>query len=532
MIRNLGANVFCLLGLFGGCALLAAQPEFTDPAPSAPLPSPTVPRVDELPVEPPVEEREYWEETVERALEKATSENPEIRRSAVMLLGKYPVPQAEEAVVAALEDTDAGVRQAALVSLFERRRLYRGNTAVKIAERVGDSDVGIRRIASNVLPMVMHGFPLRMSPEQRRPARDLPEGLHGILVDAFRDEDATVRRNMIGHYSQLHISIPATLMADLLRDSDREVAIEALHVVVRHFGPDFLAGEAPDLVTHPDRVYRLVLARQLADANRAGAVRALAELRGDEDVEVSLEAEVAYFRQVPETEVYRELIERFDRATGQTEIARRAVRAVTLLDDEGEPFLRHWMEHSSPSLRQDAVQIFFARFPGAVVEEDLIGLLDDENRPLRDAALRFLRRHPARISLPLLQVAAGSPYAEVRRSAVPFTRYVAEASGEEILEELLLDEDSQVRAEVLGEMAARRTEGWERILTLSLRDNDPGIREAALQGLVNEVTPGTLEALRGFLERHPDSSLRPVIEEHLARYDREAPSGSERGSEL
>ncbi len=506
-------------GLLLGCGLLAAQAESGDPvAPVIPLPAPGVPVIEEaLPGEP-GEEREYWEDTVDRALEKAASDNPDIRRSAVMLLGKYPVARAEQAVIAALEDPDAGVRQAALVSLFERRRLYRGETAVKIARRVGDPDVGIRRIASNVLPMVMHGFPLRMTPERRRPVRDLPEELQSVLIAAFRDEDTTVRRNMISHFSQLQVGIPEDLMAELLRDSDREVAVEAIDVAVRHFGADLLAGEAADLADHPDRIFRLTLARQLAGAGHPGAASALDRLREDPDDEVALEAEVAFFRQRADPESYAELLEHFDRTGGHIDIARRAIRAVTLLDANAGPFLRQWLKHPDPGLREEALRIYFARFPGEVGEGELVGLLEEENRPLRDAALRFLRRHSIHVSGRILEAAAESRYTEVRRAAVEFTRFVPPGIGEAVLEELLLDEDTGVRAAVLGEVASRRMDGWVRILELSLRDNDAAIRNAAFRGLADEVTPGTLAALAAFLQREPESSLRPAIEEHLARY--------------
>lgn len=526
------------MGLGGICGAvwasgaLIAQPDPVAPQQPLPVPVPAVPQQD--PAEPegvPEEEREYWEDTVERALEKAESENPEVRRSAIMLLGKYPVPQAEQAVVAALEDADAGVRQAALVSLFERRRIYRGETAVKIAERVGDSDVGIRRIASNVLPMVMHGFPLSMSQGQRRPVRDLPEGLKSILEEAFRDEDTTVRRNMISHFSQLQIPVSEALMADLLHDSDREVAIEALHVAGRHFGPDLIAREAPELVDHPDRIFRLTLARQLGDGDSGAATEALARLREDEDVEVSLEAELAFFRQAPEPDHYARLLERFAENPGHQEIARRAIRAARLLDDQAEPFLRRWMEHSNPSYREAAVQLYFARFPDRVGEEDLLALLEEDTRRLREAAVRFLRRHSTRVSPRLLEAAAESRHVEVRRAAIAFTRYLPAGESEEVLREMLLDDDSQVRAEAIDEVASRQMDGWERILALSLRDNDPTIREAGLRGLTREVTPETLGKLKEFLENHPGSPLRRAIEKHLAQYDEE-PAGPGTDSEL
>ena len=485
-----------------------------------PIGSPLLP----LPERPPLQaspgtEDPYWSETVQRALRNAESPSAEVRRSAVMLLGKYPVPQAEAAVVRALEDDEALVRQAALVSLFETQRIYTGQTAVRIARRVGDPDVGIRRIASNVLPMVVQGFPLTISPRERQPVRDIPPELREIFLDAFRDEDATVRRNMIRHYRHLYLPLPEDLMAELVRDPDREVAIEALDVASSQFSAEFLARQAVDLVNHPDRIFRLNLARNLGDSGHPGAREALDVLRSDEDPEIALEAFLGYFRQSPDVETYEVLWDAIQERGAPREMARRAIEATLFLGTRAESFLRRWMEHEDAVLRYEAARVYFPRFPESVRDEEVRALLGEESQQSRGVALRFLRQYPQRVSAELLQQAAESRWADVRTGAVELTRFTDRSAGEEILRELLLDPDPGVRAAVLRQMPERRMEDWERVLRLSLSDRDPGIRNTALQGLMHHVTPRTLGALRDFLEDNPESPLRPSIEQHLARHE-------------
>ena len=487
----------------------------------APLGLPALP----LPESPPLRgspdvDEPYWSETVQRALRNADSANPEVRRSAVMLLGKYPVPQAEAAVVRALEDDEALVRQAALVSLFETQRVYTGQTAVRIARRVGDPDVGIRRIASNVLPMVMQGFSLRISAQERQPVRDIPPELREIFLDAFRDEDATVRRNMIRHYRHLYLPLPEDLMAELVRDPSREVAIEALDIASSQFTAEFLARQAVDLVDHPDRIYRLHLARILGDNRHPGAREALNALRSDEDREIALEAFLGYFRQSPDVETYEKLWNAMEERGAPREMARRAIEATVFLNTRAESFLRRWMEHEDSALRYEAARVYFPRFPESVRDEEVWALLREESEQSRGVALRFLHQYPQRVSAELLQQAAESRWADVRTGAVELTRFTDRSAGDEILRELLLDPDADVRVAVLRQIPERRMEGWERILRLSLRDRDPGIRNTALRGLMNHVTPQTLGVLRDFLDDNPDSPLRPSIEQHLSRHDR------------
>ncbi len=519
MIKSRWIVGFAVSALFGWGNLFAQlEPGESGDVPRMPVPLRPDPNPF-LPGEAVEGEPEYWEETVERAMENAGSENPEVRRSAVMLLGKYPVAQAQQAVVRALDDPDAGVRQAALVSLFETRRIYLGDVAEKIVERAGDSDAGIRRIASSVLPMVMQGFPLTMSPRENRPVRQLPRNLLSILQEAFLDEDTTVRRNMISNFSQLRVPIPEEVMAELLRDPDREVAIEALGAAATHFPGEFLAGEAAELVENPSRIFRLTLSRELARINHPSADEALGRLREDEDTEVRLEASVAFFRRSPTPDFYEELMGELEEVRGRHEVVINAIRSVTLLEGAAETFLQRWMKHPNPAFREEAIRIYFARFPDSVEDGKIIALLDEDEQIIRQVALRFLTQRSPRVSPAILEAAAASRHVDVRRAAVRFTRYTRTEASEEVLMELLLDDDRQVRVQALQEVGARQMEGWVDILVLSLRDSDSMIRQTALRGLFSEVNPETLERLRGFLNSHPDSPLAPSIRNHLARYE-------------
>ncbi|HLS28440.1 MAG TPA: HEAT repeat domain-containing protein, partial [Opitutales bacterium] len=215
------------------------------------------------PAEEPVAEDPYWRETVDKAIEQYQSENPDIRRSAVMLLGKYPVPPAQETVAKALEDSDASVRQAALVSVLEEQMQIPPATREKLFSLLQDRSVSIRRIASNSLPMILGGFPFTMQPGANQLTRQMPDHVLESLQKAFRDEDASVRRNMVTNYQYLRIQLPPETVTALLHDPDPQVAIHAIQWALPMIEPANLPEEVEKMMERDDPNFRLELIRAL-----------------------------------------------------------------------------------------------------------------------------------------------------------------------------------------------------------------------------------------------------------------------------
>lgn len=471
------------------------------------------------------EDGAYWQETVDRALRDLESEDSQVRRDAVMVLGKYPAPQARAGVRQGLEDTTSEVRLAALVSLFENPRFYSDETAEKVIRLVGDSDASIRRIASNSLPMVLSGFSLRFLPGSTSPVRSYPDDVEAILQDAFQDEDVTVRRNMVSHMQNLGISLPDETLIALLHDPDREVAIQSLRFVRSQLPPQKFAEEARFLSEHSDRLFRVELTRTLASHHLPAAREALEILSEDADGEVAVEAALALFQQERSLERYDRLVDEIETQTPPQATLRRVIRAASSLGNQGKPYLDAWLDHSSPEVRLEVLPLYLPRFSEGLDAAFFVELLRDSSPEVRDYVLDFLQRNPQSTEPDILQALSANPYDEVRKAAAGFSTFIPLPEAEDILLELMLDDVTNVRMAALREIGNRRISGWEEILGFSLYDPDLSIQATALEGLFRTVTPETLSLLRAFAEDRPGSSLHPRIETHLERYDSTNTSG-------
>lgn len=465
----------------------------------------------------------YWEDTVARALLEFQSENPEVRRSAIMLLGKYPAPPAQEAVLKALKDPADSVRQAALVSLFESPRMLTSEAMTKVITLVGDPSVSIRRIASNKVGQIMQWFPMTFNIGNLQPQQRIPAELLLILQDAFSDEDVSVRRNMVTSYPMLRIPLPSETIVALLRDPDSEVAIQTLGWGIALLSPQLIEVSLPKLVERPEPIFRSELARHLGNQPLHLAKPALERLQEDETPRVAIEARLSLFQHSPTPERYRQLLAAIHGYNPRQETINRAINATNLLGDEAVEFLRQWIEAPESATRQQATMILLSRAPNQAVDMALLlRLLDDQASQVREQVIHFFLRQPRMVTPEIADRIVSSSHSEVRRYAVQFSAILPQQKAENLLMELLLDESVDVRIQAIHAVAERQFHGWRDILILSLQDSEPAIQHAAIEWLLRNLDEETLRQLRNFLEENPRSPLRAQIEMHLRRHGRAA----------
>jgi HEAT repeat protein len=470
------------------------------------------------------EEDPYWEETVKNALEQFRSENPEVRRSAVMLLGKYPVAPAREAIKQALSDPAAPVRRAAVVSVLEEQGIIMPDLALPLLRLLADPDVSIRRIVSNAVPMTIQHFPLTMTFGDPQLRRDLPEPIRENLRQAFRDPDVTVRRNMVTHYPFLRVDLPQETLVRLLHDEDHEVAIHALRWVLPLLDARAVATETRRLVEHPNPLFRLELARGL-QAHRSGEVdQVLTRLQDDPDPAVAIEALLASFHQQPDPRLYERLLDRYRDSGGRGDVAQRIIMAAQLLGPAGEPYLRAWLEDGNPAHRQQAAQAYFGGRGGQPDVELALSLLHDSAPGVRQQALHALIRAQQRLTAEQIETALSVRHADVRRSAVGLTAFLSNERAEDLLLDLLLDEAADVRLAALHQIGNRRLPGWEEIMAFALEEEHPAIRQTGSEWLQRHPTPEALRHLRAYVQRYPQSPLRPRIEIFLRQQNGSDPT--------
>jgi HEAT repeat protein len=510
-----GAAALIALAGFGAAAALTAQT-----APQQP-PHLIFPPHLQTEIERALQEMEtgdpYWEETVNRALEQFQSENPEARRSAIMLLGKYPVPPARAAISQALGDSDASVRRAALVSVLEEQAPITPDIGSRMLRLLVDPDVSIRRIASSSAAALIQHAPFTMLPGDVQPRRELPSGTRDYLRRAFSDTDATVRRNMVAVYPFLRIDLPQETLVALLHDPDNEVAVHALRWALPLLDALTLRKEADRLLEHPNPLFRLELARSLQTQRDSAARDALQKLQEDEHPAVAIEAMLATLHQNPSPRLYDQLLARYRQSGGRSDAGPRIIAAANLLGPESEGYLREWLQDENPSHRQQAAQSYLGT-RGAQQDLDfLMSLLEDTAPGVRQQAMQAMMRANQQVTAKHVRHAAESRYPDVRRMAAGLTAFLRPDQAEDLLMDLLLDDVTDVRLGALHQIGNRRISGWEKIMAISLEEEDPAIRQVGLDWLTRHPTPEVFRLLRDHVNRQPESPLRVRIEVFLRR---------------
>ncbi len=466
----------------------------------------------------------YWQETVDRALEQLRTGNAEQRRSAVMLLGKYPAPPAQAAVSEALADSDAAVRRAALVSLLEAQTPIPPETGARMLALLADPDVSIRRIASNAAPMMLRFFSLTMNPGDLQPQRNFPPAVDEAIRKAFRDPDAAVRRNMVQHYPYLRVSLPQETLVALLHDSDPEVAIHAVRWALPLLDEPTLAAESSPLAENENPLFRLEIARALQHASSPAARSILEKLEQDPHDPVAIEAMLSRFRRDANPELYRELVDRYRQSSGNSDAAQRIIFSAQLLGPAGESFLREWMNDENPAHRQHATQAFLSGYGTKAETGFLLSLLDDSTPVIRQQVMQLLMRGRAPLSPEQIRSIAAHRYPDVRRLTAQLTAVLPQETAENLLMELLLDDQTEVRVAALQQIASRRISGWEEILLLSLHEENPAITQTSLVWLTRQPTPQILQRLADFVSQNPNSSARPRIDAFLQQHSARVPN--------
>jgi len=109
-----------------------------------------------------------------------------------------------------------------------------------------------------------------------------------------------------------------------------------------------------------------------------------------------------------------------------------------------------------------------------------------------------------------------SDYSDVRIFAGQSLLIVSKEVMEEFSFDLLIDEDSIVRATTIRSMASRKVPGWVKVMTRSLLDDDYVIQQAALDGLVADRTVG-VPALKQFLSANPKNRISSLALQELQR---------------
>ncbi len=455
---------------------------------------------------------ETEQETISKCLADLSSPSADVRRRAVLILGKYTNPGALSGIIQSLNDTDAGIRRSALVSLTERASLS-STSAEAILQRIDDPDVHIRRIVSSYLRQLLSTYRVRPARHSATPAGPMSPALQQRLVNALRDADTVVRRNMVAHFSYLKFLLTSQHLVHLLGDTDREVRILALDAAKHVLDDATFIQLVSDLVHDSDRLIRLRLAKILAKTRSTSATPLLRKLSTDEDFEVSTEALLALFTQ-RDFSHYSPLRQRLDDIRMDSTTASLVISQLRYFGVQGNTALVELIDHPNPTIKDKALQTY-GQGMGGIADVDLIlRCLQDASRPVRDTAGQILLRlkTPPRAAIGTL---ASSNYADIRLLAVDLAHRLPGRFTAPVLLDLILDDDFEVRMAALSEIIRSRPAGWEQIIERTLDDDNFDIRLRTITMLTRSRSPEVELWVRQYHENTANTELKRLIQSQL-----------------
>jgi len=528
------------------------------------VPVPTAPEAAAVAV--PEAGRESEAETIRRCLADAGSDDVRLRRRAVLILGKYRDPAAVAAVVACLRDPDDEVRRSAAVAISEWDVIPKSAHA-GILHLVADRNVHVRRVASSMLPDLLGGRPaledalgplpgamVVMGPSRvviqegvpitaeigpppgvaAGPAVSVPPTaalpspaeLAGCLSQALRDDDATVRRNVLTATRYRPGLLTRAALEPLVRDPEREIRILAVQAFGLLRGEEaargaVLAAAAADT----DATVRREVARALGCVGGAG-FPGLEKLAGDADPGVRLQAVQELVQmQHPQGLQYLERCA-LDEAVPADERRDLLVYA-GFYGEQAKTLYTRLSTATSALLRAEAIR-GLARLQG---EKDgnpgfLLPCLEDESEEVRRTAAQGLLRWansaraqgagvpwPTAADVARLQT---SRYADVRLLAVHLTDLLPPEARLGALTDACLDDDTPVRCAAILNLALLGSPEALDLVGRSLDDPQPEVVMAAVRALAVRPSAQSRAQLLAFHNRCPDPSLKAVVAAVLA----------------
>ena len=435
-------------------------------------------------------------------------------------------------------DTDAQVRQSALVSLSEQN--YLPNEAkMHVFRLLEDEDVHIRRLASSMLPDALGGAYSRFSnsnnPNVQIHARgvrtdDENEQMLAAMNKALNDSDPSVRRNVLAAARYFPVPLSQKGLEQFLHDDDKEVRGLALLAYTRTIGHDAERATAiMHLVDDPVSEVRTILVTAAASLGEHGAP-ILKRLFADMDSNVRFEALNKYTLQF-QPDSYNVLKAAILDDT--LPMAQRAKLCGNLryFRRQGAEFAKTLLESPHNAIRAAVLPLFSSNAFGELPIDYFLSLIEEENDEIRGQAVRILQarlRNPPPAKETIKRLFA-SRYANVRLLAINLMSLPAvQKSCVDQIQDAVLDDDTTIRKAAIRLLAIARPQGWEELLAATLEDEDVEIRDAAASAVCQPPRifhPNLIAPLKKALPSLNNQLTINRVNNYLRQYER--PGGQE-----
>ncbi len=478
--------------------------------------------------------------TIGKCLADVRGEDVGRRRRAVLILGKYRVTAASDAVVSCLRDPDAEVRRSAVVAVSEWEVVPQAAQA-EVLRLVGDENVHVRRVASSMLPEILGGRfglgdPVILSvrePFEAGVSRVPAAETAAVLNRALSDEDVTVRRNVLTAARFTPGLLRRETLESALHDPDREVRLLAVQNCAQLRGDEAARGIllAP-LAGDADSTVRREVAGALGRLGESGFA-GLERLAVDADPGVRSRA----VRELVQLQHPRglELIERNVTDDAIPADERRGLLVyVGFYGEAARALLTRLSSDRSALLRAEAIR-GLSRLSGGAKEgpEFLVHCLEDESIEVRRTAAQGLTQWlssghastasvswPTGADLTRLQV---SPFADVRLLAVRLTSMLPPEARLGALSDACLDDDTPVRCEAIVHLALLGTPAALDLVARSLEDPEAEVALAAVRALALRPSTQSRQLLQAFHDRSTDASVKALVASVLAEMSSAGP---------
>ena len=480
------------------------------------------------------------EETIAKCLDDLKSQDVAHRRRAAMLIGKYDTPAATEAVIRCLMDTDAQVRQSALVSLSEQNYLP-SEARMYVFRLLEDENVHIRRLASSMLPEALGGAYSRFSnvnPSVQVHARGNRTDVENEQVltamnKALYDSDPSVRRNVLAAARYFPVPLSQKGLERFLRDDDKEVRSLALLAYTRTIGHEAeRAAAIMHLVDDPVPQVRTILVTTAASLGEYGAP-ILKKLFADTDSNVRFEALNKYTLQF-QPDSYSVLKAAILDDT--LPMAQRAKLCSNLryFRQQAAEFAKSLLDSPHNAIRAAVLPLFSSNAFGELPIDYFLSLADEKNEEIRSQALRILQarlRNPPPAKATIEKLFA-SRHANVRLLAVNLMSLpTVQRSCVDLIQDAVLDDDAAIRKAAIRLLATVRPLGWEELIAASLEDEDLDIREAAATAVCQPPLvfhAKIIEPLKKALPSLKNQLTINRVNNYLRQYERTGGQGNRR----
>ena len=88
---------------------------------------------------------------------------------------------------------------------------------------------------------------------------------------------------------------------------------------------------------------------------------------------------------------------------------------------------------------------------------------------------------------------------------------LSEEHAQFVINELILDENSEVRIAAISKMARKKMPGWDSVLAASLKDPNTNIQKTAVQQLIRNNDAQATMILNQYMNDYPEAPLSAYI---------------------